>query len=202
MFHVSGGSLIELHHFDSVITPVSEGEPLMGGDRLVYAGQIDEIMELKKSHGLVNADHHVFSMKEIDDKRLLRTAYVNFGSAMIGKNIDGSTFEKDNNMTLVAVARRGERINELPRQVVLKAGDSLLLECAPDQNVDSDSLASHLCFFDSSQVVNMGYKTLVSAVVMLAMVTLSALGVMSLLQCAVMAPAATASVTLCAAGCR
>jgi hypothetical protein len=34
----------------------------MGGDHLVYAGQIDEILELRNSHGLVIADHHVFSM--------------------------------------------------------------------------------------------------------------------------------------------
>ena len=128
---------------------------------------------------------------------MLRTAYVNFGSAMIGKTIGGSTFEKDNNMTLVAVARRGERINELPHQVVLKAGDSLLLECAPHLNVDTGSLASQLCFFDSNQVVNIGYKTLVSAVIMIAMVTLSALGVMSLLQCAVIAAAAMVVLRCC-----
>ncbi len=36
----------------------------MGGDRLIYAGQIDEILELKFSHGLAIADHPVFSLME------------------------------------------------------------------------------------------------------------------------------------------
>ena len=197
LFHVRGGRLIELHHFDTVLTPVSEDEPLMGGDRLVYTGEIDEILDLKTSHGLVNADHHVFSMSEIDRDRQLRTAYVNFGSSLIGKTIGGSTFEKDNNMTLVAVARRGERIEKLPHNVVLQAGDSLLLECSPHLNVNTDSLASKLRFFDSDQVVNIGFRTILSAFIMIAMVTLSALGVMPLLQCAVIAAAAMVVLNCC-----
>ena len=48
--NVVGGSLIELRHFDDdkIMSPVPDREPLMGGDRLVYAGQIDELLELKK----------------------------------------------------------------------------------------------------------------------------------------------------------
>ncbi len=60
-------------------------------------------------------------MSEYDMNRKLRTAYVTFGSSLIGKTIGGSTFEKDNNMTLAAVARRGERIQEAPRKVELQA---------------------------------------------------------------------------------
>lgn len=109
LFHVKGGSLIEIYRFDNVPSPISEDEFVMGGDHLVYAGQIDEILELKKSHGLVSADHHVFSLSEVDHHRQLRTAYVNFNSSLIGKTIGSSTFEKDNNMTLVAVARKSMR---------------------------------------------------------------------------------------------
>lgn len=60
--NVVGGSLIELRHFDDekIMSPVPNKEPLMGGDRLVYAGQIEELLELKKKYGLVSADHYVF----------------------------------------------------------------------------------------------------------------------------------------------
>ena len=197
LFHVKGGSLIEIYRFDNVPSPISEDEFVMGGDHLVYAGQIDEILELKKSHGLVSADHHVFSLSEVDHHRQLRTAYVNFNSSLIGKTIGGSTFEKDNNMTLVAVARRSMRINETPRHVVLQAGDTLLLECPSRQNAINDSLSSQLYFFDSDQVVNIGPKTLVSSVIMIAMVTLSALNVMPLLQCAFIAAAAMLLLRCC-----
>ena len=197
LFQVKGGSLIEIYRFDNVPSPISEDEFVMGGDHLVYAGQIDEILELKKSHGLVSADHHVFSLSEVDHHRQLRTAYVNFNSSLIGKTIGSSTFEKDNNMTLVAVARKSMRINETPRHVVLQAGDTLLLECPSRQNAINDSLSSQLYFFDSDQVVNIGPKTLVSSVIMIAMVTLSALNVMPLLQCAFIAAAAMLVLRCC-----
>ena len=190
LFHVNGGTLLELYHFDDVAVPVGEDEPLMGGDHLVYAGQIDEILELKKSHGLVNADHHVFSLSEVDQNRQLYTAYVPFGSPLIGQTIGGSGFERDNNMTLVAVARSGERINKIPRQVVLQAGDTLLLECSSRINIDTENLASLLHFFDNDQLPNIGHKTLISAVIMVAMVSLSALGIIPLLQCAFLAAGA------------
>ena len=190
LYHVKGGSLIDMYHFDDAPMPVTEDEPIMGGDHLVYAGQIDELIDLSWSHQLVSADHHVFSMSELDMSRRLRTAYVNFGSNLIGKTIGGSTFEKDNNVILAAVARRGERLNEAPRQVVLQAGDTLLLVCPKNINVDSLGLKNALHFFDSEDVPNIGTGTLVSTAIMIAMVVLSALGVMPLLQCAFLAAAA------------
>ena len=187
---VKGGRMIELIHFDTVISPVPADEPILGGDRLVFAGQVDEILDLRKSHGLVNADHHVFSMSEIEKNRQLRTAYVTFGSNLIGTHIGNSSFERDHNMVLVAVARRGQRIAESPREVILQAGDTLLFECPAKAHIDTERLASHLQFFDSPQVPNIGRKTILSSVVMTAMVVLSALGVIPLLQCAFLAAAA------------
>ncbi len=184
---VRGGSLIEIIHFDEMVSPATSDEPIMGGDRLIYSGQVDEILDLKESHGLVNADHHVFTMSEIDSDRQLRTAYVTFGSSLINKKIGHSTFEKDNNLTLVAVARRGERIKESPREVILHAGDTLLFECPPRINILTDHLSSQLHFFDSAQIPNIGKKTLISSTIMIAMVVLSALNVIPLLQCAFLA---------------
>ena len=187
---VPGGRLIEIIHFDEMVSPAIDSEPILGGDRLIFAGQIDEILDLKKSHGLVNADHPVFTMSEVDRDRQLRTAYVTFGSSLINKKISGSTFEKDNNMILVAVARRGKRIEMSPREVKLQAGDTLLLECPPHINIQTNNLSSQLHFFDSDQVPNIGTKTLVSTTIMIAMVLLSAFNVLPLLQCAFIAATA------------
>ena len=128
---VQGGSLIELRHFDDerILSPVPDDEPLMGGDRLVYAGQIGELLELKMSHGLVNADHPVFHYEDAPkSKHFLRTAYLPFGSHLIGTTMGTNGFEQEHKAMLVAVCRRGERIEESPRSVVLQAGDTLLLE--------------------------------------------------------------------------
>jgi len=184
---VNGGRLIEIIHYDEVISPVPDNEIILGADRLIFAGQVDEILDLRQSHGLVNADHVVFAMDELDPNRQLRTAYVTFGSSLINKTIGESTLEKDNNMILVAVARRGQRIEQAPRDVVFQAGDTLLLECPPANDIQTEKLASTLQFFDSNQVPNIGKKTLISTTIMMAMVVLSALNVLPLLQSAFLA---------------
>ena len=53
LLNVNGGRLIKMHHFDGVKVALDENEFLMGGDHLVFAGQIKSIMELTKTHGLV-----------------------------------------------------------------------------------------------------------------------------------------------------
>lgn len=190
LYHIKGGSLIKMYHFDDTPLPVTEDEPLMGGDHLIYAGQIDELYEMTVKHQLVSADHHAFSINEKDMEDQVRTAYVTFGSSLIGSTIAGSGFEKKNNMVLVAVSRLGERIKEAPRDVVLQAGDTLLLVCPKHFDPDSSTLKDKIQFFDSDDVPNIGYGTLISTAIMIAMVVVSALGIMPLLQCAFLAAAA------------
>ena len=194
---VHGGSLIEIVHYDEIRSPVPDDEPILGGDRLVFAGQIDEILDLKKSHGFVNADHYIFTMDEVSKDRQLRTAFVTFGSSLINTTIGDSNFERVNNMTLVAVARRGKRLQDSPRHVVLQAGDTLLFECPPRLNIHTERLTSQLQFFDSTEVPNIGKKTLISTTVMILMVLLSALNVMPLLQCAFLAAIAMLVLRCC-----
>lgn len=192
LYNVKGGSLVEIVRFDKeIIMPVSPDEPLMGGDRLVYAGQINEILELKRSHGLVAADHHVWSIHEIDTNRKMRTAYVNFGSDLIGTKMTESRFEHENDVVLVAVARQGRRVEGLPREIRLQAGDSLLLECPPssDNKIEQDN-KRRLTFFDSHFVPQMGRRTVIAALVLVLMFLLSSFHVMPLMATTMLAAGA------------
>ena len=196
---VRGGSLIELRHFDDdkLMSPVPDREPLMGGDRLVYAGQIDELLELKKKYGFVSADHYVFHYSEVDTDRQLRTAYINYGSSLINTKIGKGNFERSNNVTLVAVARKGKRIEQAPREVVLQAGDTLLLECPPNMNIHATTLGQQLRFFDSTDVPAIGAHTVVSTAIMMVMVALTVLGIMPLLHSAFIAAGAMLLLRCC-----
>ena len=181
--NVRGGSLVEIVRFDKeIISPVGSDEFILGGDRLIYAGQINEILELKRTHGLVAADHHVFSIDEIDSDRKLRTAYVRFGSDLIGTQMSNSDFERRNDMVLVAVAREGRRVDGQPREIVLQAGDTLLLECPPkdDSEIEETNKRS-LTFFDSHFVPEIGKKSIVSAIILLAMFILSSFHILPLM---------------------
>ena len=56
LMNVKGGKLIKMRHFDNVEVPINENEFIMGGDHLVFAGQIKEIKELTQTHGLILGD--------------------------------------------------------------------------------------------------------------------------------------------------
>lgn len=183
LYNVKGGSLLEIVRFDKeIISPVPKDEWILGGDRLIYAGQINEILELKRSHGLAAADHHVWSINDIDTKRKMRTAYVTFGSDLIGKSITESDFEKNYDAVLVAVARQGKRVEEQPREIRIQAGDSLLLECSPtnDEKMESEN-KRRLTFFDSNFVPQIGARTMTSAIILILMFFISSFHIIPLM---------------------
>ena len=195
-----GGSLIEIMHFDrEIVMPVPKDEPVMGGDRLIYAGQINDLLELKRTHGLVAADHHVWNINEIDTKRRMRTAYVTFGSELIGKSMAHCSFERRNNVVLVAVARQGHRVEGIPREISLQAGDTLLLECpAKGENQLEQANRRSLKFFDSQFVPQLGPKTVTSAIVLTLMFIISSFKIMPLITASMFA----AGVLMMAGCCR
>ena len=187
LFQVEGGHIIEIIRFDKeIISPVSEDEFIFGGDRLVFSGQVDEILKLRNSHQLVNAAHHVFSINEVDSNRKLRMANVRFSSSLVGTRMVDTDFEERNNMVLIAIAREGERINQSPREIVIEKGDTLLLECPPRSKSES-ALTPDLQFFESSLIPQEGKKTLTSSLILLAMIICSSLNIIPLLQASFLA---------------
>ena len=187
LFQVEGGHIIEIIRFDKeIISPASEDEFIFGGDRLVFSGQVDEILKLRNSHQLVNAAHHVFSINEVDSNRKLRMANVRFSSSLVGTRMVDTDFEERNNMVLIAIAREGERINQSPREIVIEKGDTLLLECPPRSKSES-ALTPDLQFFESSLIPQEGKKTLTSSLILLAMIICSSLNIIPLLQASFLA---------------
>lgn len=56
LLDVKGGRLIKMHHFDNVAVPIDKNEFIMGGDHMVFAGNIKDILELENTHGLVKGE--------------------------------------------------------------------------------------------------------------------------------------------------
>lgn len=199
LYNVKGGSLVEIVRFDKeIISPVPRDEWVLGGDRLIYAGQINEILELKRTHGLAAADHHVWSIDDIDKKRKMRTAYVTFSSNLIGKSMTECQFEQNNNVALVAVARQGKRVEGRPREIRLQAGDTLLLECPPkgDEQLERDNRRS-LTFFDSHFVPQLGTRTVIAACILILMFIVSYFHVIPLMAITMLAAGAMIACGCC-----
>lgn len=180
LYQVSGGQLIEIVRFDrEIISPVPKDEFILGGDRLVYSGQIHSILELRESHGLVNATHHVFNVKDVAKNRKLQMASLDANSPLVGNTMANSDFEDENDVVLVAVAREGERLTEIPREVELRPGDTLLFE---GSKLRPEYFTDNLNFFDSVPLPQNNQRTLVSSLIMLGMVLLAACNILPLLQ--------------------
>lgn len=184
LYNIRGGRLIEIIRMDKeVITAVDDEEFIFGGDRLIFSGNVEKMLEIRDAYQLANATHHVFSLEELEKNRKLRMVTVGYKSQLIGSCICSTSFEEENNLVLVAIARDGDVIKGSPREVEIKAGDTLLLECP--QHSGTGSFASYnLLEIEAASLYKPDKRTLYSSLIMIAMVVVSSLGYMSLLEAA------------------
>jgi di/tricarboxylate transporter len=130
----------------------------------------------------------------------MRTAYIGFGSDLIGSRMSDNQFEHRTDIILVAVARQGKRVNIQPREVELEAGDTLLLECPPKEDNEIAMMTKgSLTFFDSHFVPQLGKKTIYSSIILVIMFILSSLHVMPLMATTMLAAGAMLLLKCCRA---
>lgn len=187
LHQIDGGHLIEIIRLDrEVITAVDDEEFIFGGDRLIFSGDVEKILALRDDYQLVNATHHIFSLDEVEQNHKLRMVTVGFRSSLIGMRMCDTPFEEDNHLVLVAIAREGEVVNGSPREVELKAGDTLLMEC-PKQFHVANQPKYDLMEMASESLYKPDIRTLYSSLIMIAMIAVSSLGYLTLLQAAFIA---------------
>ncbi len=163
--------LVELVRAGRLITPVSPGEQLEAGDRLIFSGDVSSVGILERFHGLRS-----FAI----DEGLLGTNLTEVvllpGAAVIGSTIKGSEFRSRFDAAVVGLRRDGERLSGRLGNVVLRAGDSLMLAVGPDFQkrsnlsrnflVTDSSVASHSLSTSKSFTVAVGMFAAVAASVM------------------------------------
>ena len=198
--NINGGHLIEIIRVDNeVITAVDDEEFIFGGDRLIFTGNVEKMLEIKETYQLANATHHVFSLDELEKKRKLNMVTVGFRCPFIGSSIYNTSFEEDNNLVLVAIAREGEVIKGSPREVEIKAGDTLLLECTSRSRSNNYS-NYNLLELEAVSLYKPDLRTLYSSLIMIAMIVVSSLGYLTLLQSAFIAAFAMIICRFCTIG--
>ena len=185
--NVDGGHLIEIIRMDrEVITAVDDEEFIFGGDRLIFSGNVEKMLDIRDSYQLVNATHHVFSLDEVEKNRKLRMVTVGYRSSFIGSRMCDTSFEEENGLVLVAIAREGEVVKGSPREVEIKAGDTLLIESS--QHSKKNNYAKYnLLEIETTSLYKPDVRTLYSSLIMIAMVVVSSLGYLTLLQAAFVA---------------
>jgi len=128
--HLPGLFLVEIDRGGRVITPVSPDQTIRSGDRLVFAGVISTIVELQRIPGLVPASEDEAPVTAKADHRLIE-AVVSVSSPLIGESIRDANFRTIHDAAVLAVHRNGEQVPGKIGEIVLRPGDTLLMQAAP-----------------------------------------------------------------------
>jgi di/tricarboxylate transporter len=123
-----GMYLIEVDRGGRVLPAVSPHERLKGDDRLVFAGIVESVADLRRIRGLIPATDQVFKLDSPRHERCLVEAVVSDSFPLMGKTVREGRFRTLYNAAVIAVARNGERLRRKVGDIVLRAGDTLLLE--------------------------------------------------------------------------
>lgn len=174
------GQLVSIVRFDHyVISPVKPDEPIFGGDRLVFSGHIEPLLELRNSMGFANSTKHLFNIRDNEGvKKNIQFFSIPPKSSLVGKRMVDIPFEEENVVTLVALMRASERAQSLPRETELQAGDLLLFEGEKIRLAEHNNM---LVPHQAPPIIQPTWRTWVSLAVMALAIFLPALGVVSLL---------------------
>jgi len=134
--HLPGLYLAEINRNGIVLPAVGPEEPLRGNDHLVFVGIVDSVIDLQKIRGLAPATNQLFKLDAPRSQRCLIEAVASTSCPLVGHTIRDGRFRSVYNAVVLAVARHGERISGKIGDIVLKAGDTLLLEAPPAFHVE------------------------------------------------------------------
>jgi di/tricarboxylate transporter len=118
----------EIQRGPMILPAVAPSERIQGGDRLIFVGGVDSVVDLYRIKGLVPAPDQVFKLDTPRPERSLIEAVVSATSPLVGRTIRDSRFRNLYDAVVVAVARDGKRIPGRIGDIALHPGDTLLLE--------------------------------------------------------------------------
>ncbi len=186
--HVPGCFLAEIVRDGEVIAGAAPHRHLRGGDRLVFVGAVQSIVTLQQRAGLKPANDQIFKLTAPERARRMVEAVVAPSSPVAGRTVRDAAFRTRYHAVLLAVSRQGERVAGRVGDIELQAGDTLLLEAAPaflsTQRFSRDFLLVRE-IGDSQRPDTSKART--ALLVLAAMATSASLGLLSMLQAALLA---------------
>ncbi|GHE20316.1 SLC13 family permease [Halomonas urumqiensis] len=129
--HLQQLFLVEIEREGNIVSVVGPGERLKGGDRLVFAGTSEGAVELQQVRGLIPSRQGESSLEKDFTERRLVEAVVSNQCQFIGQRIRDGHFRTLYGASVLAVCRGGERVPGNLGQVRLQPADVLLLEARP-----------------------------------------------------------------------
>lgn len=127
--HLPGLFLTEIDRGDEIISPVAPHQKLEEGDVLTFGGVVDTIVDLERIKGLVPVADEAYEQRAFARRgQFLAEAVISARSPLIGKTIRDANFRGTYGAAIIAVHRGAERIRGRLGDIVLRAGDTLLVQ--------------------------------------------------------------------------
>ncbi|WP_417269984.1 SLC13 family permease [Celeribacter sp.] len=161
------------HNLNSVVLEV--------GDRVVLRSQIAELLSLQRNKSLKRVDQ--VSAVETTTVEVLITP----GCKMVGRALGSMRLRRRYGVYPLAVHRKNQNLGQQINDLVVRVGDTLLLEGAP---ADIQRLASDMDIGDVTKPTERAYHRShapIALIAMMSIVTLAAFGVAPILVLAVLA---------------
>ncbi|MBV7408960.1 MULTISPECIES: SLC13 family permease [Roseobacteraceae] len=190
LFKRDGVRLIDVIRGDQSLRRNMAGVQLQVGDRVVLRTQMTELLSLQRNKEL----------KRIDQVGSVETTTVEVlitpGCRMVGRSLGALRLRRRYGVYPLAVHRRNQNIGRQLDELVVKIGDTLLLEGAPE---DIQRLASEMDMVDVSKPSQREFRRShapIALAALLGIVVLAAFGVAPILMLSVLA-VATVLITRC-----
>jgi len=157
--------LVEIVREGSLISPVLPEDIIKEGDRLLFAGAIEELSLLKVFHGLEVLDEPIVELNNNVVEVVIAS-----GANISSKTIKETNFRSLFNASVIGVRRGAQKLSGGLGNIRLQVGDSLLLAVGEDfktrQNLhrnfilmDSDSIKTEQLSFGPSLAILLAFIT-------------------------------------------
>jgi di/tricarboxylate transporter len=125
--HLQSAFLVEILRDQQVLAPVSPTEVIQAHDRLLFSGDMEVAVHLKALPGLTLPG----LVKNLSSENLSEVV-VAHTSVLVGQTLKSANFRNKFNAAVIAINRGQERLTGKLGDVVLQAGDKLLLAIGQD----------------------------------------------------------------------
>ncbi len=120
--------LVEIQRAGQSLVAVGPDTPMQSGDVLIFAGEVESVVDLRNLRGLEPAEDQVGKLMQPNRQRRLVEAAVAARSPLVGQSVRDAAFRTRYHAAVIAVHRRGQRVKSRIGDIVFEPGDTLLLE--------------------------------------------------------------------------
>ena len=180
--------LAEIERNGAILPAVEPRERLEANDRLIFVGAIESVVDLHRIRGLLPATDQVLKLEGARKDRSFFEAVLSDTCPLVGKSVCEGRFRTRYHAVIIALARNGERLRGKIGDMVLRTGDTLLLEARPDFIGQQGRSRDFLLVSEVGGFHPPNHKGAPLALaIIIGMVALAASGLLSMLEAALVA---------------